>query len=363
MIPLYKPYMPESLSEIDNILHSGALAYGKWGVEFERSIKDFIGCSNEVVAVNSYTSALQVMLCAAGIGPGDEIIASPMCCLASTQPAAALGAKFIWADIDSAHGTLDPDDVEKKISPRTKLIMHNHFCGYPGHIDEINAIGKRHGILVADDCIEAFGAEYKGRKLGNTGTDITTFSFQTVRLPNAIDGGAVIFKDSDQYRRALQVRDFGIARSAFRDSLGEINPHCDIARIGFGATINEIFSYIGFVQMKEITRLLDIQRQNAAMWQQLLATHPSVAALPAAAQTQPSYWVFGVLSDDKRETIKRFRELGLYASGVHLPNYYYSVFGERSRLKGVEEFYSRFLAVPSGWWVNAAEISNLYTAK
>jgi len=344
--------MPAELPELSHILHSGALAYGKWGKRFEQALKDFIGCEEEILTVNSYTEALQVMLTAAGIKAGDEIIASPQCCLASTQPLVSYGAKIVWADIDPARGTLDAEDVEKRITPRTKMIFHNHHCGYPGHIDEINAVGKKHGLLVVDDCIEAFGAEYKGRKLGNVGTDITTLSFQTVRLPNAIDGGAIIFRDANCYRKAVRVRDLGVDRTTFRDESGEIDPTSDVPMCGYGATMNEVSSYIGYSQMQVLPELLDRQRKNAANWQEHFRKMLPEMTLLDTEHAVPSYWVFGLLSPRKRETIERFREKGYYASGVHVPNSCYSVFGRQESLKGVREFHSRFLAIPSGWWAD-----------
>ena len=93
---------------------------------------------------------------------------------------------------------------------------------------------------VIDDCIEAFGSEYKGHKLGNVGTDITIFSFNPVRLPNTIDGGAVVFKNKEYYNKCLLVRDAGIDRSRFRDDIGEINPKCDTKLIGHSATMGEV---------------------------------------------------------------------------------------------------------------------------
>ena len=123
---------------------------------------------------------------------------------------------------------------EKKLVNKQK--QHNHFCGYPGFIDEINVIGKEYGISVIDDCIEAFGSEYKGRKLGNCGTDITIFSFNAVRIPNTIDGGAIIIHNKDLLKQAVLIRDCGIDRSIFRDELGEISPLCDITVTGNGNT-------------------------------------------------------------------------------------------------------------------------------
>lgn len=146
--------------------------------------------------------------------------------------------KVVWADVDPNTGTLLPESVKEKITAKTRLIFHNHYCGYIGYVDEINAIGKEYSIPVMDDCVEAFGSKYKGNYAGNLGTDISIFSFQTVRLPNTIDGGAIIFKDKQLYEKALLMRDFGIRRNIFRDSNGEITAGCDIYMKGYGATMS-----------------------------------------------------------------------------------------------------------------------------
>ena len=345
MIPLFKPYMPEALSELDNILHSGALSYGKWGKKFECSLCEFIG-NDYLLTTNSYASAIQLALTVLGLSFGDEVITSPMSCLASNQPLLTFGLKIVWADIDPKTGTLSPDSVKEKITSKTKLIFHNHFCGYVGYVDEINSIGKQFGIPVIDDCVEAFGAKYKGKYMGNLGTDFTIFSFQTIRLPNTIDGGAISFKDKKKYDKAFLMRDFGIDRTAFRDINGEISPECDISMKGYGMTMSEISSYIGYSQMDDIPLLLMKQYNNACHWKKEL---PAVDTL-WRKNTQPNNWIFGLLSENKIEDMLSFRNKGYYSSGVHLPNNYYTVFGERVFLPGVERFYSRFLALPSGWW-------------
>lgn len=350
MINLYKPYMPENLPEINSILQSGKLAYGEWGKKFEESLRNYVGCEERVLVTNSFTSAIQVVLSTLDIQLGDEIIASPQSCLASTQPLVTFGAKVKWADIDPTKGTLSPDSVEKKITARTKIIFHNHHCGYPGYIDEINALGKKYGIWVIDDCIEAFGAEYKGKILGNTGTDITLFSFQTVRLPNTIDGGGIIFKDKNLYEKAIKVRDLGVDRKSFRDSLGEINPSSDVSIHGFGVTMNEVSGYIGYCQMSDLRSLIAQQRTNAKKWQQeIISDFPTIQYIKNI-DSLPNYWVFGVLANNKLETIKYFRNRCFYASGVHIPNTHYSVFLKQEELPGVQEFSSKFLALPCGWW-------------
>lgn len=350
MIPLFKPCMPDELPEMNNILHSGALSYGKWGKLFEAKLGEYIG-NKQILAVNSFNSAMLVVITTLGLKPGDEVIASPMSCLASNQPFATQNLKVVWADIDPYKGTLDPDSVKLKITSKTKAIFHNHFCGYAGYIDEINTIGKEKGIFIIDDGIEAFGTQYKGKLIGNTGADATVFSFQTVRLPNTVEGGAISFKSEVLNKKAVLVRDYGIDRNNFRNEQNEINPYCDITISGFGATLSEINSYIGYLQMKNITELISVQRNNAKQWLDKLAQDKEVDPILTDDYTIPNYWIFGLLSENKIDSIIQFRKQGYYASGVHLPNNFYSVFGKQEELRGVNEFYSKFLAIPCGWWL------------
>ncbi|MBP2639674.1 MAG: putative PLP-dependent enzyme involved in cell wall biosis [Firmicutes bacterium] len=349
MIPLFKPHMPE-LPELISILNSGALAYGKYGHEFERSLSNFIGTDNLIVT-NSYNMAILVALSALDIGIGDEVLLSPMACLASTQPLLSVGIKVRWVDVDPTTGTLSPDSVRRRITKNTKAIIHNHYCGYIGYIDEINNIGREYGIPVIDDCIEAFGGEYNGKKMGNVGTDVTVFSFNAVRIPNTVDGGAVVFKDKSVCDKSILLRDCGIDRSRFRDDLGEINPFFDITTIGHSATMSDVNAYIGIQQMKEIPNILKKQRRNAKQWDENLQMNFPEVELIKRTGIYPNYWVYGLLCDKKRETILNFRELGFYASSVHLNNNCYSIFGDKTELIGVNEFYNKFVALPCGWWM------------
>ncbi len=350
MIPLFKPYMPD-LPDIVAILNSGMLAYGKYGIEFEKEIANFIN-TEYVVITNSFNTAILVTLSALGIGIGDEILLSPMACLASTQPLLSAGINVRWADVDHKTGTLSPDSVRKRITGKTKAIIHNHYCGYIGYINEINEVAREYGIPVVDDCIEAFGGEYKGNKIGNAGTDVTMFSFNAVRIPNTVDGGAIVFKDKSLYEKSIMLRDCGIDRSRFRDDIGEINPLCDITMIGHSATMSDVNSYIGVQQMKNIPDILLKQRKNAQLWDEYLNINYKALKPIKRLEMLPNYWVYGLLSDNKREDLVKFREMGFFASGVHLPNNHYSVFGDKSELSGVNEFYNNFIALPCGWWMD-----------
>jgi dTDP-4-amino-4,6-dideoxygalactose transaminase len=343
--------MPENLNTgIDEILYSGQLNFGKYGQQFEGQLKSFIECEY-LLSVNSFNTAMQIILTTLDLKSGDEIIASPVSCLASNQPFAVKGLKIIWADIDPQTGTLCPTDVISKITNNTKAIFHNHFCGYLGDIDAINLIGNKFGIPVIDDGIEAFGSEYKGKKLGNVGTEITVFSFQTVRLPNTIDGGAIVFKDKEKYEKAKLIRDYAIDRNIFRTLDGEINPECDIKLPGYGGLMSELSSYIGTKQMDNIVGLLKLQRNNSVVWRCKLLKVNNIIPLTINAKTNPNCWVFGLLCKNKRDVINDFKEKGFYASSVHINNNIYTVFNNNINLKGVNDFMNRFVAIPCGWWV------------
>lgn len=350
MIPLYKPYMP-ALPKLDAILHSGKLTYGRYCRAFEDALRKYFN-TPWLLITNSFNTAISVAITTLDMDFGDQVIASPMGCLASTQPYLTAGLTIKWADVDPETGTLDSKSVRKRISKKTRGILHNHFCGYPGAIDEINAIGKEYGIPVIDDGIECFGTLYKGRKIGNCGTTATVFSLTPVRNPNTVDGGVVIFESQELYEKAILVRDCGIDRSRFRDDMGEINPNCNIDLKGYSATMSEVNGYIGTVQMEHIEEILQKNRANAARWQLRLADNATIKPLRTDVANSPNYWVFGTLAANKQQTMQQLREEGFYASGVHTDNSRYTAFGERPELPGVDAFLQHFVALPCGWWVD-----------
>jgi len=356
MIPIFKPYMPENVTEgINKILYSSSLSYAKYGKKFEKDLSRYIGCKN-ILTISSYNQAMMVLLSTLELNKNDEIIASPVSCLASNQPFATRGLKVVWADINPHKGTLCVDDVKSKITSKTKAIFHNHFCGYLGNVNEINSLGNEFGIPVIDDCIEAFGSILNNKKSGNLGTDISVFSFQTVRLPNTINGGGLVFSDDKLFEKAKKIRDYGIDRSKFRDSINEISVDCDIKIEGYGALMSELNSFIGSCQLEDISKLIKQQEKNAEIWNSRINRFKNIKPLEITNNSSPNYWVYGTLTKNKYESIRKFRDMGFYASGVHINNNIYSIFNNKIELKGVSEFISRFVALPCGWWFNLSNI-------
>lgn len=358
MIPIFKPYMPQDIeNELIKILNSGQLAYNRYGKEFENSLGAFIE-NDKIITTTTYNQALLMVLSVLDLKPGDEIIASPVSCLASNQPFAIKGLSIKWIDVNPLTSTMDVSQLKGLISSKTKAIFNNIFCGYAGDLDEVYNIGKEFGIPVIDDCIEGFGTKYKGKYTGNTGADITVFSFQTVRLPNTIDGGALAFKDEEFFEKAKLIRDYGIDRSNFRLPNGEINPDCDITLEGYGATMSEFNSYIGLKQMDKLDELFQIQNRNAESWTSLFNDSNDVKPLNINKNCKPNFWIYGVLAEDKLKFIDEMKKVGYYATGVHVNNNIYSVFNNKIDLPGVNEFMKKFVAIPSGWWITEKIIQN-----
>lgn len=348
MIPLFKPYMPP-LPDINNILYSGKLTYGEYSQIFEEKLKKYFH-TDYVLVVNTFEAAINISLTVLGLKQGDEIITSPMACLASTQPLLTYGLTVVWADVDNHSGTLAPESVRSHITKKTKCIMHNHFCGFPGYIDEINKVANEFGIPIIDDGIECFGSEYHGLKIGNLGSEITIFSLSPVRIPNTLEGGIIVFNKKEIWEKAILARDYGINRRNFRDKFGEINKECDVKTLGYGAMPTNLLGYIGCEQMKYVDGLITRQRENSLKWDKHFEDL-NLQGLNRDKRNNPNYWVYGMYVDNKYEFIKQYRGKGFYASGVHINNNRYSVFKNDEFLPSAEDFYTHFVALPCGWWL------------
>lgn len=351
LVPLYKVYTTE-LPEIMDIIKNGQYYSGKLATIFEKNIGVYLGNPN-VLAVSSYNLAWFIAFQVLDLKPGDEVIVSPIACLASIQPLKAYGLHIKWVDVDPRTGTIDPLDLHKKISKNTKAIIHNHFCGYPGYVNEVNKVAKEYEVPVIDDGIEAFGSMYNGSLVGNIGSDITIFSFNSIRFPNTIEGAAIVFKNVDFLEKSKIISDLGVDRTNFRNYLGEINEESDVSHIGYSAKMSEINAYIGLKQLEDVEFVLKKQRLNGTKWRDYFKRNSNVGIVIENDETYPNFWVFGFLTKNKIHAIEKFRGMGFYASSVHIRNDIYSVFSSKSdNLPGVTKFSSEFVALPSGWWVD-----------
>ncbi|MBI3087437.1 MAG: DegT/DnrJ/EryC1/StrS family aminotransferase [Candidatus Omnitrophica bacterium] len=347
-IPLFKVFIPESVLEpLREVLFSGIVTEGEQTREFERRLGEYLD-TPRTLALNACTHALQLALRLAGVGPGDEVISSPMTCVATNSPVLAAGASIRWADIDPQTGNIDPQAIERAITPKSKAILYVHWAGDPAPIDEINAVARAHGLKVIEDAAHAFGAEYGGRKLGSH-SDFVCFSFQAIKHMTTVDGGALCCKSEEDYRRGKTLRWFGIDREARRE---ELFWDYNIQEYGYKYHMNNVTAAIGIEQLKHVDRTLAAHRRNGAFYLQALQDVPKLAHLRRSPKAKAAFWVFTMLVEGREAFVTKLKAQGITTSIVHVRNDAYDAFKAfRRRLPGVDAFASRYISIPCGWWV------------
>jgi UDP-2-acetamido-2-deoxy-ribo-hexuluronate aminotransferase len=221
----YSHIKAEVDAAIHHVLESGQFILGKEVGDFERQIAAYLGI-REAVGCASGTDALQIALMAFGIGSGDEVITTPFTFVATAEVIGLLGAKPVYVDIDPRTFNIDAAQIERAITPRTRAIVPVHLYGQPAEMDPILEVAKRHGIKVIEDCAQAFGARYKGRKVCTIG-DVGCISFFPSKNLGAFgDGGMVVTNDADLAVRMRMIAAHGSRTRYYHEVLG-INSRLD----------------------------------------------------------------------------------------------------------------------------------------
>ena len=345
--------MPKTaLGPLREVLFSGQLADGRYSRLFEQALGEYLG-NPHVTSHDNISTALMLALYAAGVRPEDEVIASPIACLATNQPILNLFARVRWADIDPLTGNLDPTGIASLITSRTKAILYAHWAGDVAEIDAINRAAHMHGLKVIEDAGEALGAEYRGHRVGATGTDFTVFSFHAIRHITTGEGAAIAYGDADMAEQTKWLKRYGIHQPSFRDEWGEIDPASDIPVAGFNSYMTNVAAALGLEQMKYLPDIVSRHRKNGEFYDASLSGISGLRLLRRLPHARSAYWVYTVLAERRDDLLRALRDRGVFASKVHVRNDIYSCFGERRRaLPGVDAFSARYLSLPCGWWVD-----------
>jgi dTDP-4-amino-4,6-dideoxygalactose transaminase len=358
-IPLFKVFMPESVMEpLREVLLSGYIGEGPRVEEFERQLAPWFG-NDQVLALNNGTAALHLALRLAGVGPGDEVISTPMTCSATNEPILAHGAKIVWADIDPWTANIDPASVAQRITPRTKAIMCVHWGGYPCELEELNALAARHGIKLIEDACHAFGATYHDRLVGSH-SDFVCFSFQAIKHLTTVDGGALVCKSRADCERGRLLRWYGINR---KDQRKDLRCEADIAEYGYKFHMNDVTAAIGLEQLKYVAETLAKHRRHAARFDEALRGLQTAHPLRYAADRRSSYWLYTIRVRDRAAFMTHMKEAGVTVSQVHARNDLHTAFqASRVPLPGVEEFVAAQVSIPVGWWLTEQDQATIINA-
>jgi perosamine synthetase len=341
--------MPKSVAEpLLEVLFSGYIGQGPKVDAFEKALVPWVG-NPHVLTVNAGTSALHLAMRLTEVTQGSQVISSPQTCTATGMPALERGAELVWADIDPWTGNLDPLDVERKITSRTKAIIPIHWGGYPCELDEFRRISQKYGIPIVEDAAHAFGATYHGKPIGSH-SELVAFSMQAIKLINTLDGGLLACRTPESYRRGKLLRWFGIDRETPR---ADLRCESDVAEAGYKFHMHDVSAVIGLEQLKYAAELLSRARENAAFYRKRLVDVKGVKLLRYADDRVSSYWLFTIRVRD-REGFQTFMTgKGIMVSRVHVRNdlhTYTKAF--RKNLPGVDEFEREQISIPVGWWVS-----------
>lgn len=346
-IPLFKVFMSKTLMPfLRKTLYSGFVTQGPRVDEFEAKLSEFLN-HPYIATVNSGTSSLHLALDLAGVGPGDEVVTTPMTCTATNWPILAHGAKIVWADIDPTTGNIDPKSIKENITKKTKAIMIVDWGGYPCDIDAIKQYAPH--IPIIEDAAHAFGAMYKGRMVGQS-ADYTCFSFQAIKHVTTVDGGALAVKKKEDYEKAVLLRYFGIDR---RKRSKDYRIEKDVYIWGYKFHMNDVAATIGLENLKHVEDILRRHRENAQFYMRELSGLTKITLLSEEKDYLSSYWLF-TMKVDNPETFSDFMKArNVMASQVHRRNDNHPVTRAfRKPLPGVDEFTKHMICIPVGWWVS-----------
>ena len=296
-------------------LESGWLTMGPRTQAFEQALADFVGTPH-AVTVSSGTAALHLACLAAGIGPGDEVIVPAFTFVASASAARYVGAEPVLCDVISPHEfNIDPADVARRITPRTRAVVAVHFCGYPAAIAALRALCDEHGLVLIEDCAQAIGAtvDDAGRHVGTVG-ELGAFSFFSKKQLCVGEGGMVTSADDALAERVRLLRSHAMTSSTWDRHRGH-DPAYDVVDVGFNFRLDEPRAALGLSRLARLDDGIEARRATVRAYRERLADVDGVElCFDDEAVERSSHFAFPVLLRD-RDTRDRFRD-ELKAGGI-----------------------------------------------
>jgi len=356
LLPFYLPEIDrEAIAGVVETLRSSWLTTGPKVQQFQERLAEYVGAPYGV-AVNSATAGLHLVLAALGIGPGDEVITTPMTFCATAEVVEYQRATPVFVDITRDTHNIDPALVEQAITPRTKVLLPVHFAGHPCPMDELLDIARRHNLFVLEDAAHAIGALYKGRPVGNIG-DATVFSFYATKNLTTGEGGMVTCRDEELAERLQCLSLHGITRDAWKRYSAEGAWFYEVKDLGYKYNMTDIAAALGLRQLETLWRSNIRRRRIAARYDAAFAILPEVTPLVVRPEVQTAAHLYVVKLDLDRLTVDRaaFIEAlhdesictSVHFIPVHLHPYYREKYGYAPGAFPVaEEVYARCISLP-----------------
>jgi len=310
---------------------------GSFIEKFENNFANFTGI-RYAVSVNNGTAALHIALLALGVGPGDEVIVPSLTYIASVNAITYVGAKPVFVDSLPDTWQMDPDDINRKISGKTKAIVAVHLYGHPCDMDKIVKIAREHDLKIVEDCAEAIGSKYKNSHVGNM-SDVATFSFFGNKTITTGEGGMILSKDQSTSDKARKLKGQGLATG--REYWHDV--------VGYNYRMTNICAAIGVAQLERIDSLIESKLRIAQIYKKELISD-KITFHPEANNVTHSYWMCSILTDNplRRDRLRKHLEInGIETRPLFPPVHTMPMYFENSKYPVAIDLAARGLNLPS----------------
>jgi dTDP-4-amino-4,6-dideoxygalactose transaminase len=361
----------EEIDEVVATLRSGWIGTGPRVARFEHQFKKYIG-SAEAVAVSSCTAALHLAMLVSNVGPGDEVITTPMTFCATANAIVHTGARPVFVDVEPDTGNIDPALIAKAITRRTRAIVPVHYAGRPCGMDAIQTLACQHGLILIEDAAHAIEAAYHARKVGTIG-HLTCFSFYATKNITTAEGGMITTADSGLAAKIKMYAMHGLSADAWRRFSDEGYKHYEACVAGYKYNMTDLQAALGLHQLARLERNAARRATIWARYDQAFETLPVVRPAPVEAGTVHARHLYTILV--KTEQIGKSRDqvlnelirlnvgTGVHYTPVHLHHYYRERFGFRpGDFPNAEWIGARTLSLPFSAKLSDRDVEDVITA-
>ena len=355
----------EDIEAVIETLKSPYLTTGPKVKKFEDAVANYVGVKYAVSFANG-TAALHGACYAAGIKEGDEVITTPITFAASANCARYMGATVVFADIDEHTYNIDPQEIQKKLTNKTKAVVAVDFTGQPADIDAIRDVIQDRHIVLIEDGAHSLGAEYKGDKVG-TRADMTMFSFHPVKAITTGEGGIIVTNNKEYYEKLLLFRGHGITHTPYAEEQG--GWYYEMVDLGFNYRMTDIQAALGVSQLQKLEQFIAKRRELAAMYTDKLKVIDTVTAPYQLADTKSGWHLYSVqlnpekLGKSRKQVFEELRAANIGAHVHYIPVYwhpYYQGLGyKRGLCPKAEKWYENALTLPLHPQMNEADVDSV----
>ncbi len=358
-------YIDEAdIQAVVDVLKSDFLTCGPKIEEAEKKLCDITGAKHAVLIANG-TAALHAMIFAAGIGPGDEVITTPLTFAASANCALYCGARPVFADINPETYNIDPQSIEEKITDKTKAVVAVDFTGQAVEADKIRAICDKHNLIFIEDAAHSLGTKYNGKLVGSI-ADMTEFSFHPVKTCTAGEGGAITTNDDELYKRLVLFRTHGITRAQeFMDKPAEGGWYYQQIDLGYNYRMTDMQAALLSSQLDKLEMFGKRRKELVRRYDEAFSAMPEIVVqkeIPESDTVRHLYIIqlnLDMLNCSRREIFEALQAEGVGVNVHYIPVYsfpYYQKLGYRmGECPKAEHLYERIISIPLYYSLTDAE--------